>query len=112
MHRARYTARVEDGAIVIEDQDRDRSVTNDAELVVADLAERGFDVRDQVVVRVDGPPVVDAGRWEGFRRHRQRVAASAPLPGLRVLGAAPTPFPAVPFAAWEASGLAVALGKA
>ena len=66
MHRARYTARVEDGAIVVEDQDRGRSVTNDAELVVADLAERGFDLSRPVIYRDT------AGHWDGLtvRRHR------------------------------------------
>lgn len=39
MYRASYTARVEDGAIVVEDMDRGRSVTNDAENVIADLRE-------------------------------------------------------------------------
>ena len=57
MHRARYTARVEDGTIVVEDQDRGRSVTNDAELVVADLVERGFDLSLPVIYRDI------AGRW-------------------------------------------------
>lgn len=50
-HRARYTARVEAGAIVIEDGDRGRSVTNDAALVVADLHERGFDLTLPVIFR-------------------------------------------------------------
>ena len=49
MYRARYTARVEDGAIVIEDQDRGRSVTNDAENVIADLREGGFDLTLPVI---------------------------------------------------------------
>lgn len=44
MHRSRYTARTEGGAVVVEDRDRGRSVTNDAENVIADLRERGFDL--------------------------------------------------------------------
>lgn len=35
--RASYTWRIEGALIVIEDQNQDRSVTNDAERVIADL---------------------------------------------------------------------------
>ena len=73
MHRARYTARVEDGAIVIEDQDRGRSVTNDAELVVADLAERGFDLSLPVVCRGT------AGCWDGLTVRAGRFGGFYPL---------------------------------
>ena len=70
MFRARYTARREDGAIVVEDQDRGRSVTNDAENVIADLRERGFDLSVPVLYcdttrRWDGLTVRD-GRFAGF----------------------------------------------
>ena len=49
MFRARYTARCEDGAIVVEDRDLGRSVTNDAENVIADLRERKFDLSLPVI---------------------------------------------------------------
>ena len=73
MHRARYTARVEDGAIVIEDHDRGRSVTNDAELVVADLAERGFDLSLPVIYQDT------AGRWDGLTVRAGRFGGFYPL---------------------------------
>ena len=73
MHRARYTARVEDGAIVIEDHDRGRSVTNDAELVVADLAERGFDLSLPVIYQDT------AGRWDGLTGRAGRFGGFYPL---------------------------------
>ena len=59
-HRARFIARIEDGAIVIEDQRNGRSVTNDAELVIADLHERGFDLSLPVIYRDS------LGRWDGL----------------------------------------------
>ena len=70
MFRARYTARREDGAIIVEDQDRGRSVTNDAENVIADLRERGFDLLLPVAYRdtmgrYDGLTVRN-GRFAGF----------------------------------------------
>lgn len=70
MPRARYTARREDDAIVIEDQDLGRRVTNDAENVIADLREREFDLSLPVIycdttVRWDGL-TVRAGRFAGF----------------------------------------------
>ena len=70
MFRARYTARCEDGAIVVEDRDLGRSVTNDAENVIADLRERGFDLSVPVIYRdttgrYDGL-TVRAGRFAGF----------------------------------------------
>ena len=70
MPRARYTARREDDAIVIEDQDLGRSVTNDAENVIADLREREFDLSLPVICRdttsrYDGL-TVRAGRFAGF----------------------------------------------
>ena len=70
MFRARYTARREDGAIIVEDRDLGRSVTNDAENVIADLREREFDLSLPVIYRdtmgrYDGLTVRD-GRFAGF----------------------------------------------
>ena len=73
MFRARYTARCEDGAIVVEDRDLGRSVTNDAENVIADLRERGFDLSLPVLYR-------DAtGRYDGLTVRDGRFAAFYPL---------------------------------
>lgn len=58
--RARYDARVEDGAVVLEDIGGGRSVTNDAEAVVADLAARGFDLTLPVIYRDT------MGAWDGI----------------------------------------------
>lgn len=68
-----YTARVEDGAIVIEDQDRGRSVTNDAENVIADLRERGFDLALPVIYRDT------MGCWDGLTVRAGRFAGFYPL---------------------------------
>ncbi len=70
MFRARYTARCEDDAIVVEDRDLGRSVTNDAENVIADLRERGFNLLFPVIYcdttrRWDGLTVRD-GQFAGF----------------------------------------------
>ena len=70
MFRARYTARCEDGAIVVKDRDLGRSVTNDAENVIADLREREFNLLLPVLYcdttgRYDGLTVRD-GRFAGF----------------------------------------------
>ena len=72
-HRARYTARIEAGAIVIEDQDQGRSVTNDAELVVEDLAERGFDLSLPVIY------CDTTGRWDGLTVRAGRFGGFYPL---------------------------------
>lgn len=73
MHRARYTARVEDRAIVVKDRDRGRSVTNDAENVIADLRERGFDLM-MPVIHCD-----TTGRWDGLTMRAGRFAGFYPL---------------------------------
>lgn len=49
--RATYTLRVHDGAVVVEDRDQGRSVSNDAENVVAELRERGSDLTMPVIHR-------------------------------------------------------------
>lgn len=73
MYRARYTARVEGGAVIIEDQDRGRSVTNDAENVIADLRERGFDLTTPVIY------CDTTGRWDGLTVRAGRFAGFYPL---------------------------------
>lgn len=73
MYRARYTARCEDGAIVIEDQGFGRSVTNDAENVIADLREREFDLTLPVVY------CDTTGRWDGLTVRNGRFAGFYPL---------------------------------
>ena len=73
MFRARYTARREDDAIVIKDQDLGRSVTNDAENVIVDLRERGFDLSLPVAYRDT------TGRWDGLTVRAGRFAGFYPL---------------------------------
>lgn len=73
MYRASYTVRVEDGAIVVEDMDRGRSVTNDAENVIADLREQGMDLSLPVIYRDT------TGRWDGLKVHDGRFAGFYPL---------------------------------
>ena len=73
MFRARYTARREDGAIVVEDRDLGRSVTNDAENVIADLRERGFDLSLLVAYRDT------TGRYDGLTVRNGRFAGFYPL---------------------------------
>ena len=73
MYRASYTARVEDVAIVIEDMNCGRSVTNDAENVITDLRERGFDLSLPVIYRDT------TGRWDGMEVHNGRFAGFYPL---------------------------------
>ena len=73
MYRAHYTARREDGAIVIEDQGFGRSVTNDAENVIADLRERGFDLSLPVAY------CDTTGRWDGLTVRAGRFAGFYPL---------------------------------
>lgn len=73
MYRARYTARIEDGAIVVEDRDRGLSVTNDADNVIADLRERGFDLSLPVIYRDT------MGRWDGLTVRAGRFDGFYPL---------------------------------
>ena len=77
MQRSRYTARTDGGVIVVEDQLQDagsiRSVTNDAELVIADLGERGFDLSLPVIYRDT------MGRWDGLTVRGGKFAGFYPL---------------------------------
>lgn len=70
LFRAEYRVRVDAGVIVIEDLDRGRTVTNDAEAVIADLARVGHDLTLPVMYRDssgiwDGMEVA-GGRFAGF----------------------------------------------
>lgn len=59
-HRAQFTVIERDGVILVEYLDQGRSVTNDAEHVIADLARRGFDLTQPVIYRDT------TGRWDGI----------------------------------------------
>jgi UDP-galactopyranose mutase len=85
------------------------------------LAERGLDVRDQVVARVDRPPdrmLAETGEaayplvWDGLRSHQKRFASAHPVPGLYVLAAPLAPGASIPEVAWTAAHVATAVGKA
>ena len=76
IHRSRYDAKVQGGAILIFDRSIEGSgvdaisVTNDAERVVADLKDRGLGIALPVIYRDsmgrwDGMTVID-GRFAGF----------------------------------------------
>ena len=51
MIEATFTTRVADGAIVLEDLDQGRSVTNDARHVIERLAAAGYDLAMPVIYR-------------------------------------------------------------
>jgi hypothetical protein len=57
-----YTYTVEDGVICIVDQNRGRSVTNDAEYVIEDLHEKGLDLDKLPVIYRD-----TLGVWDQLR---------------------------------------------
>lgn len=84
MHRARYTTRLKDGVIVLEDLDQGRSVTNDAELVIRDLAERGFDLSLPIIYRDT------LGCWSGLLVRDGAFAGFLPLRGSGQYGHAAT----------------------
>ena len=69
-NRATYTVAAEDGVICIVDADQGKSVTNDAEGVVADLARRGFDLSLPVIYRdtqgIWDQIVIEKGCFAGF----------------------------------------------
>jgi hypothetical protein len=69
-NQATYTVAAEDGVICIVDADQGKSVTNDAEGVVADLARCGFDLSLPVIYRdtqgVWDQIVVEKGRFNRF----------------------------------------------
>jgi phytoene dehydrogenase-like protein len=89
--------------------------------IVASLARRGIDVRDQVVARVDRSPsdvIAEVGgspygiAWDGYRAYARRAALVAPLPGLHLVGASVHPGAGVAFAAWGAAHAAERIGRA
>lgn len=71
--RASYTVRFHDGAVIVEDRDQGRSVTNDAENVVAELRERGFDLAMPVIYRDT------MGLWSGLAVSGGAFAGFDPL---------------------------------
>ena len=91
---ATFTVSVQDGAIVLEDQNKGRSVTNDAENVIRRLAADGYDLTMPVIYRDTmgqyDQLVVKAGKFFGFRTlggantyAEARVALAEPDPKRR-----------------------------
>lgn len=72
---AAFTARVESGAVVIEDLNKGRSVTNDAAAVISTLVRRGYDLALPVIYRDT------AGEWDGLRVRDGRFSGFYPLGG-------------------------------
>lgn len=86
--RADYTYTVEDGIVCIVDCDSGRTVTNDAEAVVADLKTAGLDLDALAIIYRDTLGVwdqllVDGGRFAGFKsvNEREKSAAKAKVKG-------------------------------
>ncbi len=86
MTKAVYSWAVVDGVICVTDENGPRSVTNDAEAVIADLARKGVDLASMPVVYRDTEGtwdqlVVEDGRFDGFRllgeEDRDRAVARA-----------------------------------
>ena len=89
--------------------------------VVATLARRGIDVRDELVARVDrsaSDVVGDVGgspyglAWDGYRAHARRAAFMSPVPGLHLIGASVHPGAGIAYAAWGAAHAAARIGPA
>ncbi|HYO31823.1 MAG TPA: FAD-dependent oxidoreductase [Nocardioidaceae bacterium] len=89
--------------------------------VLSVLADRGLDLRGEVVLRVDRSPddiTVEAGSawytsvWDGAQALARRAALAAPLPGLYVPAAAMPPDASVPQTLWAAANAANRIGKA
>ncbi len=89
--------------------------------VLITLVRRGFDIRENVVTRLDRTPIDllhETGgssyglAWAGFRAHVQRAAQSNPLPGLYLLGASMHPGSSLPYVGWGAAHVAARVGKA
>jgi hypothetical protein len=81
--RSCYTCELVSDVIVIEDLDRGgKSVTNDADEIVHDLAENGFDLSCYRVIYKDSMGIFDeivirAGRFVGFRSINERTRDAA-----------------------------------
>jgi UDP-galactopyranose mutase len=83
------------------------------------LAERGLDLRDRVVTRLDDSPGDQSARWSGSPwgvvwRGRatvgRRLGPSTPIPGVYAAGAHATPGAGVPFVGLSAALVAQAVG--
>lgn len=80
--RCSYAYTVEEGVVCIVDTDNGKSVTNDAEAVIADLAAAGVDVNSNRVIYRDTMGVWDrlevkGGRFLGFTSINEREKAAA-----------------------------------
>lgn len=93
-----------------------RTATDD---VVSTLAQRGLDLREQIVSRVDRSPheVAKDGApygvlWHGRRTVRDRLGPDTPLPNVYASGASATPGAGLPFVGLSASLVAQRVGPA
>ncbi len=87
--------------------------------VLSVLAERGVDVREHVVSRVDrSPAALQSGgspfgvAWDGARTITRRLGPRTPIPGVYAAGAHATPGAGLPFTGLSAALVAQALGPA
>jgi hypothetical protein len=81
--RAVYSRTVHGNVIAIIDHDGSRSVTNDADKVIADLAAQGFDLSRYLVIYKDTRGIWDqllvdrTGRFAGFSSIKERDLSAA-----------------------------------
>ena len=81
--RAVYSRTVHGNVIAIIDHDQGRSVTNDADNVIADLAAQGFDLSRYLVIYRDTRGIWDqllvdrTGHFAGFSSINERDLAAA-----------------------------------
>lgn len=81
--RAVYSRTVHGNVIAIIDHDQGRSVTNDADNVIADLAAQGFDLSRYLVIYRDTRGIWDqllvdcSGRFAGFSSVNERDLSTA-----------------------------------
>lgn len=89
--------------------------------LLAELAARGMDLRDRVVVRVDRTPQAQLDlwggsptglQWDGRRTVRRRLGPRTPVTGLFAAGAHATPGAGLPFVGLSGALVAQALGPA
>jgi phytoene dehydrogenase-like protein len=76
------------------------------------MAERGLDVRNLLVTRVDRARTTTALPWAGPRTAVRRVAFAHPLPELHCLGTGLVLGSTIPYVAWQAAHVAESIGKA
>lgn len=88
--------------------------------VLSVLAERGVDVRDKVVTRIDRSPhdlIAETGSVPygfasaGWRSNAARAALSNPVKGLQMMGAGMHPGASIPYVVWGAAHVAARIGK-